>query len=311
MTRQIVVFGLLAMTLMPHAWGAFQQSSFSSEILEKALGAGNSLATVDIVSTRLEGVMATVTIRIVGLIVAGDLKKEDLHSTFEQTVFHTYAAGLQAGSQYAFFIARGQPFLFQWSFLNDIVKIDSTDPDAIRRLTEAAERVYEKSAIRQFRQAAIKTPAELPTLPDELAAVCKEFRTWPGKRGEAARKISESDIGSQMDPSKPYSSTINFLPPKLRLSRLQVLSLLGPSTWNSGWFYSWRCDDIVSTQDGGPNVGVLVVRFDKNEMTDFVHYDMYDRAHWIRFQPIAPQVQNHLSVFATILRGITAAKRRT
>jgi hypothetical protein len=69
-----------------------------------------------------------------------------------------------------------------------LLKIDSTDPDAIRRLTEAGEMVYEKSAIRRFRQAGIKTSAELPTLPDELAAVCKEFRAWPGKRGEAAKK---------------------------------------------------------------------------------------------------------------------------
>ena len=284
MARLILVFGLLATTLVPSVCSAVDQSSFSREVLERALEAGNSLAVVEILSTRVEGVMVIVRIRIVGLLVAGDMKKEDVQSIFEQTVFHTYAAGLQVGSQYAVFVARAQPFLLYWSFLNDIVKIDPTDQGAAGRLREAAENVYEKSAIRRFRETAIKTSAEPPELPDELAAACKKFRDRSGERGEAARKISESDIGSQMDRSKPYSSTINFLPPKIPLSRSQVLSLLGPPTWKAGWFYSWRCDEIASLQNGGPNVGILVVRFNHKEMTEFVHYDMYEREHYIRSQ---------------------------
>jgi hypothetical protein len=282
MARHFVVSGLLLITLLPQGYGTSQQSSFSREVLAKALEAGNSMATIEIRSMRVTGTMVAVRINVVELIVPGDLGAGDVNTTFEQTVSSIYAVGLQAGSQYAAFIARGQPYLFQWSFLNDIAKIHPTDQDAIRRLREAAESVYEKSAIRQFRQAPMKAPSELPVLPDELAAACKEFRDRPAARGEAAKKISESDLASQMDRSRPYSSTISFLPPKIHLSRSQVLSLLGPPTWHFGWFYSWRCDDIASVQDGGPNVGVLVVRFDHNGMTDFVHYDMYERANWIR-----------------------------
>jgi hypothetical protein len=267
---------------MPHVRGAFQKSSFSDATLEKALGSGYSLAIVDIPSIKVEGVMTSIKIRIAGLIVAGDLTKQDLQSTFEQTVFHTYAAGLHSGSQYACFIARAHPYLLYWSYLNDIINMDSANADAIRQLTRAADSVYERSAIRRFRQAAMGPPAELPVLPDELATACRDFRDRPGQRGEAAKKICESDMGSQMDRSKPYSSTMNFLPPKIRLSRRQVLSVLGPPTWKCGWMYSWRGDDIPSMQDGGTQIGILEVHFDQDEMADFVHYDMYERAHWIR-----------------------------
>jgi len=275
-------FGLLLLSAIP-------VSSIPEATLERALESGCSLVVAEILEVYAKDGMYYYEPRIVRTIIAGDLEKEQMHNPPDLFAGASYGGALKPGSCYAMFIERDYPYEFGWAFRNDVIEVDPSDKDAVRRLVEVADRIYAGTAIRQFRRTRFWTdakplasPAKPPDLPEELASLCKQFREGSGRRTGLGKQIAESDLGSRRDVSDIESSITKHLPPKISLSRQQVLTLLGEPTWRSGWTYSWRCDDFVHAQEGGSEVGILSATFDKNETAVRILFGMQERSKWIR-----------------------------
>ena len=69
----------------------------------------------------------------------------------------------------------------------------------------------------------LKETMLLPELPREILAMCKQFKANPNNRSVFAKKIYESDMGSRRDISEPSSSIMKYLPPKIILSREEII----------------------------------------------------------------------------------------
>lgn len=275
--------GLLLLSAVPVS------STIPEATLERALESGCSLVIAEILEVYAKDRMYYYKPRIVRTIIAGDLEKEQMHNPPDLFAGASYGGALKPGSCYAMFIERDCPYEFGWAFRNDVIEVDPSDKDAVRRLVEVADRVYAGTAIRQFRRTMswayakpLASPTKPPDLPEALASLCEQFRESPGRRTGLGKQIAESDLGPRIDDSKPFSSQRTYLPPKISLSGLQVLALLGEPTWRSGWTYSWRCDDFVHAQEGGNEVGILSATFDKNETPVRVLFEMQERSKWIR-----------------------------
>jgi hypothetical protein len=282
MKRCLVGSALSCVACLPLVFGASREPVLPETILERALDRGCSLVVAEILSVRREGEVCYYKSRIVRTIVAGDSEKEEVQSPRDLSAGASYGSALKPGSCYALFVRRDCPYDFAWAFRDDAVEVDPSDKEAIHALSEAADRVYAKTAILRFRRANLWRRVEPPDLPDGLASLCKQFREQPGRRTEIGRKIAESDLGSRIDDLVPGSSIRAYLPPKISCSRLHILSLLGEPTWRNGWTYSWRCDDLVHPQEGGSDTGVLSVTFDRSETAVRVLFDMQERSKWIR-----------------------------
>ncbi len=307
MRRGVLVFGMLVLVCAGAAARPSAAAAFSASTLERAFEHGCSLVLADIQSVRKDGGMYHYVVRIVRVIVAGDLEKEDAHRPLELFAGASYGDTLQAGSCYAIFIARDCPHQFAWSFRDDVIEIDPSDREAVRRLIELADRVYAKTSIRRFRRGRIWPNRELPPLPEALAALCQEFRNKPGRRTEIGKKIFESDLGSRIEQSIPSSSTRVYLPPKIICSRQQMVSLLGYPNWKNGRTYSWTCDHFVSAREGGKQIGVLSVVFDENDKGVRVLYGMYERSQWIRPSSLADRLAELEGNPADVARGFQEA----
>jgi hypothetical protein len=283
MDQRGITFGLL---VLASVLGASAESSISSTIpettFERALESGCSLVVAEILEVYAKDRMYYYKPRVVRTIIAGDLEKEQVHSPPDLFAGASYGTALKPGSRYAMFIERDYPYEFAWAFRDDVIEVDPSDEDAVRRLIEVADRVYAGTSIRQFRRTRPWAYAKPPDLPDELASLCKQFREQPGRRADIARRIAKSDIGSRIDDSKPFSSRRTYLPPKISLSRQQVLALFGEPTWRNGWMYSWRCDDFVHAHEGGDKIGILSVAFDESEKATGVLFYMQERSKWVR-----------------------------
>jgi hypothetical protein len=276
-------FGLLLLSAIPAS------STIPEATLERALESGCSLVIAEILEVYAKDRMYYYKPRIVRTIIAGDLEKEQTHNPPDLFAGASFGTALKPGSRYAMFIGRDYPYEFAWAFRNDVIKVNPSNKDAVRRLVEVADRIYAGTAIRQFRRTMswpyakpLASPAKPPDLPEELASLCKQFREGSGRRTGLGKQIAESDLGSRRDVSDIESSITKYLPPKISLSRQQVLTLLGQPTWRSGWTYSWRCDDFVRAQEGGNEVGILSATFDKNETAVRVLFEMQERSKWIR-----------------------------
>ena len=106
----------------------------------------------------------------------------------------------------------------------------------------------------------VAEPANLPNQPPELLEMCEQFRRGNFSRSEHAKRIAESELGSKLDKSNPFSSSIQWLPPTVRLSRAEVVALLGEPTRKAGRAYKWFCGRF---DDARANLaGVLTVTFD-------------------------------------------------
>jgi len=276
------------MSLCCTAFGVLLLSSISvastipEATLERALDGGCSLVVAEILSVRAEDNGYRGEAKVVRTIVAGDLDKADVRNSWEFVYGPRYAMALKPGSHYAMFFRRDCPYDLAWAFADDLIEVEPSDEDAIRQLVEAADRIYVQTSVRQSRRTRPWPYVKPPDLPEELASLCKQFRDNPGRRTGLGRKIAESDLGSQRDTSDVRSSVIKYLPPKVLLSRQQVLALLGEPIWRSGWTYSWRCDDFANVQEGGSQVGILSVTFDKGESGIRVLFDMQERSKWFR-----------------------------
>jgi len=287
MKQRCITLGLLFWAwVAPASAGSSRGASIPEATLERALESGCSFVIAEILDVYANDRMYYYKPRIVRTIIAGDLEKEQMHNPPDLFAGASYAGALKPGPYYAMFIERDYPYEFGWAFRNDVIEVDPSDKDAIRRLVEAADRVYAGTAIRQFRRTGPggkpSASGELPVLPDELASLCRQFREQSGRRADIGKRIGESGLGSRIDESKPFSSQRTYLPPKISLSRQQMLALLGEPTWRSGWTYSWRCDDFVHVQEGGDKIGILSAAFDKSEKSTGVSFAMQDRSKWIR-----------------------------
>lgn len=78
-----------------------------------------------------------------------------------------------------------------------------------------------------------------------------------------AKAIYQSELGSRPDESKSWSSVRIYLPPKILISRFQVLHLFGNPTLKVGRRYHWFCgrDETSSLED----VAILTGTFDHDE----------------------------------------------
>ncbi len=272
---------LVAGASVPSAASA-NSAVFAEATLERALESGCSLVIAEILEVYAADRMYYYKPRIIRIVIAGDLEKEEAHNPPDLFAGASCGTVLKPGSRYAMFIQRDYPYEFSWAFRDDVIEVDPSDEEAARRLAEVADRVYAGTSIRQFRRTAPWVHVKPPDLPDGLAALCRQFRGQPGRRAEIGRKIAESDLGSRIDDSKPFSSIRTYLPPRISLSRQEVLSLLGEPTWKNGWMYSWRCDDFVHAREGGREIGVLHVVFDDSERAVRVLFGMQERSKWIR-----------------------------
>lgn len=307
MRGRILVFGMVVCACASVAAGSSEQADFSVATLERAFEHGCSLVLAKVQSVGTRGGMYHYVVKTARVIVAGDLEKEEMQRPLTLFAGASYGDALKAGACYAMFVTRDCPHEFGWSFRDDVIEIDPSDREAVRRLIELADRVYAKTSIRRFRQGWRWPNRELPPLPEELAALCQEFRNKPGRRTEIGKKIFESDLGSRIEQSIPSSSTRVYLPPKIICSRQQMVSLLGYPNWKNGWTYSWTCDHFVSAREGGKQIGVLSVVFDENDKAVCVLYAMYERSQWIRPSSLADRLAELEGDPAAVARGFQEA----
>lgn len=271
---------LVAGASVPSAASA-NSAVFSEATLERALEGGCSLVVAEILSTWEEGTACHFKARIVRTIVAGDLEKEDVQNPWELSADSSCRDALKPSFSYALFVRRDCPYGFTWVFADDVIEIDPSDKEAVRRLTAAADRVYAETSILRFRRGWPWPFNELPALPDELASLCKEFRHR--RRSEIGRKICASDLGSRIDDSRSEPGAPAYLPPRISCSRRQMVSLLGYyPTVKSGWTYSWCCGEPASAAGKEQEVGVIRVTFDGNDRAIRVLYEMQACSKWLR-----------------------------
>jgi len=126
--------------------------------------------------------------------------------------------------------------------------------------------------------------AELPALPDDLAALCETFRADPETRSDTGRGIFESDLGSRFAESEFDTSSVRrLLPPRIQLTRSQVIALLGEPTIRAGWIYSWLCGQSTERGWVGRDVYVLAITFNEDDVVTCCTYNQQKKSHWTKF----------------------------
>ncbi len=295
----------------------------SEQILLDAFEKGRSLVIAEVLAVRSVpelpgGVKAHYyRARIVRTVVAGDLSAAELA---EPVDLYGGAWGppagetLKPGATYALFITQERPYQLAWAHRSDFVGVDLADGPSIEALVRTATQAYEKTAVRSFRMAEIADKPALPDLSTSMAAVFDAFRAHARDRIKAAGTISGSDFGSHIDPdvARLESSEERYLPPKIRLSRAQVVFLLGEPTVRSGWTYLWYCGEAGTNTRGERLVGVLSVRFDGKEDVARLVYETQESVGWLRDEPADATPQKTQSSRPQVsLRGrVTAPEGR-
>ena len=262
-------FGLLPLVCLSRR--AFRVAPTIPEAtLERALEGGCSLVVMEVLEVYAKDGMYYYKPRIVRTIIAGDLEKAEGHqpsrtcSRARHTARHSSRARATPCSSGGItpmnFPGPFAMMPWRWTLRMTMLSADwSRSPTASTRARQCTNSVGRDPGSKPLAN------SELPALPDEMASLCKQFREQPGRRTVFGRRIAESDLGSRIDDSNPLSSSRTYLPPKISLSRQQVLVLFGEPTWRNGWVYSWRCDDFAQAQEGGSEIGILSVTFDKRK----------------------------------------------
>jgi len=258
---------------------------FPESLLIDAFEKGCSLIVAEILSVHEEQPTKFYfyKVKVIRPIILGDLTKNDIQDPLELFAGASYGDALKLGSIYALFVIKECPYHSSWAYRDEVLQIDTSDSQSLDRLVRAANRAYSKTVIHKFRQGwqAVQE-VELPLLPEETLSLCKQFKTDPESRAEIGKKIFESDLGSRHADSRPYSSEISYLPPKVPLSREQILSLLGSPNLKSGWTYFWLCGQI-GKGTGAKEVDVLSATFDKRETAVRVLYQRQKKPKWTKF----------------------------
>lgn len=195
-----------------------EANAFSESVLIDAFEKGRSLIVVEVLATiERESILGHKPIkehfyevRIIRPIIRGDLTTNDLHEPLELYAGVSYGDVLKSGFAYALFITKDCPYLFSWCHRDDVIKVDLSETKSLQALIEAANRAYEKTSIREFREKKTKEKAKLPALSGKIISLCESFKSNPVNRAEFAKAIFESEIGSRFDESKPSSSQILY-----------------------------------------------------------------------------------------------------
>ncbi|MCK4293545.1 MAG: hypothetical protein KAY65_10140 [Planctomycetes bacterium] len=263
--------------------GSAKDNVFSESVLIDAFEKSRSLVIAKIDSVHKEKGTAFHAYRvdIVCSVVPGDLTEDDTYGPLELFAGASYANALTPGRAYALFVTKDCPFNYSWANADDALQVDLSNERQVQTLVRAANAAYAKTAIRRFRQRKIDERAKLPPLPNDIVSLCEEFRCNPVKRAEVGKQLYESDLGSRRDDSKPWSSSISYLPPKISLTREQILSLLGRPNLKSGWTYSWLSGQI-GKGFAAEQVNVLSATFDKNEVAIRVVYQHQEKSKWTK-----------------------------
>lgn len=254
------------------------RNQFPETVLNNAFEKGCSLVITEILKQEDHYSFYYYKAKLIQPVILGDLSEEDFREPIELFAGASYGNTLVIGSTYALFVTKDAPFFFCWGYRDNVQKIDLNDKQEVSTFISEAEQVYEKTSISKFRNIPIKVPSVIPDIPEALRKMCDEFRKKENNRVELARNIYQSDLGSHLDESKPWSSIAIYLPPKILLSRSQVLYLLGNPTLKIGRTYHWFCgrDETDSSED----VGVLIGVFDHDENLITLIYNTNKMLKW-------------------------------
>ncbi|MEN6372696.1 MAG: hypothetical protein ABFD64_11870 [Armatimonadota bacterium] len=193
-------------------------------------------------------------------------------------------SNLIPGHTYALFFIREFQNGFVWCFRDNYYEVSIADQQEMAKLESLAEQAYKSSTVIKFRSVKPKVDHTLPNLDDQLIQTCNRFRANISKRCSEGEAIARSDLGSRATMRSPVYSYISFDPPKIKLSRGQVLGLLGQPTQKNGFTYSWHCglDPIPDAWKLSPTCatidrskqyyGALIITFDADENTHYVGY---------------------------------------
>lgn len=259
---------------------AIGNQDFSDEVLVNAFEKGSSLAFARILSVREEqGTrMYFYKVRLIDLIVPGDLSPRDIEEPIELFAGASYGSALKVGTDYAIFVTKDAPYYFSWTHRDSVIKLGVIDPSFMMQFMTKTQYVYGETCLCQFRKNKSDDKIKLPPLSRKLRHTFKEFKEKENNRCDAVRSIYLSDVGSRKDESQPWSSIITFLPPKLELSRTQALFLLGDPTIKVGFTYKWFCGRYPD----GEYAGVLTIIFNKEEKDSLLMYGKEEIGKWVK-----------------------------
>lgn len=261
---------------------SLEAAGFTEEVLTHAFESGCALVVVRVSSVRGEKdkhntIFYYYQTHVLHSIIDGDFITKDLNDSLDLYAGASYGKALTPGSVYALFIIRDAQYF--WAIRNAAIKVDSVRSPLVAYLSEMAARIYAATDIIEFRKPAIVDNL-LPELPEQLLLQCQQFRGNLDKRVEIAKSIAESDLGSQLDRSRPWSSVHIYEKPKIILSRSQALSLLGEPTLKSGRNYFWYCGKDSSIDRPGEWVGVISIVFDRDAKANTLRYLQQEKRKW-------------------------------
>jgi hypothetical protein len=264
---------------------ATSQEKLSEITLIDALSKGRSLVIAEILSKGMrENGIWNVRIKIVKPVIYGDLKEDDCDEILDlfAGASDKYVERLETGLWYALFVLKDCPYEYSWAHRDNFQLINKSDNTEIEELTHLAEVAYTKTSMLAFRKDLnAKEITDITKVPKEIISLCEQFKNNPEKRSVVAEKIYLSDISTRIKLERP-SSVQEIIPPKIILSRNQIVSLLGPPTLKSGWTYSWLCGQPVERGRSDRDVFVLSVTFDTDQKVQKVIYGQDKKDKWTK-----------------------------
>lgn len=269
-----------------------KETGFSDEgLFKRAFELGASLVVVKVQGRpsreQSNDGLDRMELKVQKLIIPGDLSMEDLKDTITPVAPMAFSKNLAIGHTYLLFISREIPYGFCWMFRDNYYEVNVTNQDEIEHLKRIAERAYRASSIFFFRNTKPDESSPLPDLDSNLLNICKRFRKYPDSRTDYGRSIWESDLGSPLTARPIISSITTYEVPKIKLSRGQVIKLLGQPTLKCGFTYFWRCGiehkPLIQILERPKKdidkslryYGVVTVRFGADEKTRYLRYTAY------------------------------------
>lgn len=237
-------------------------------------------------------------VRVTALIVAGDLREEDVAAPLHVANSRTRDV-LVTGATYALFLVKYAPHRpCQWAHLDDFVRLDTLPQPVREEFLGRAKRAYEMSPIRAFRQGRDSGVKDLARIPSDIRRSSEDFRSHPEKRVAAAKELWSSVLGSR-PPMQSVSSRQEWAPPDLPVTAGEVVALLGEPVFRRGWTYFWVAGtessfwsvDASETHSGivdraaGSFAGVFSMSFNRTGSSYLVLYQPLVKEDWIGASP--------------------------
>ncbi len=253
---------------------------FSESVLTTAFESGSGLFVVKVISQRQdeESKSFFYKVRIVDSIVAGDINGYYFSELFEIFAGPSYGDALKSGRRYALFVRQEGRYWFSWTHRDNVKEFPAKS--YYWSLVAKAQEVYNRCAIRAFREPRREGMVSMPQLPGRIAVLCKQFRATEKRRAGFGREIYETDLGSRVDQNQARPGPANYYSPKIIMYRDQIEFLLGTPTLKIGWDYYWFCGEDKSSEGAGNRVGVLSARFDESQKCVRLFYELEKSQRW-------------------------------